>query len=103
MNATGHPGRRLIVLAVLSVGALWAGAAASRAEEEAVPSRSSRAAEPAASHAAAGRSTRAPEASGAAKIDAKLDQILANQERILSRLDEVMEELKIVKIRATVR
>ena len=37
----------------------------------------------------------------AKKLDAKLDQILANQEKILQRFDEVMEELRIVKIRAT--
>ena len=35
------------------------------------------------------------------KLDAKLDQILANQEKLFQRLDEVMEELKIVKVRAT--
>ena len=38
-----------------------------------------------------------------AKLDAKLDEILANQQRILARLDEVMEELKIIKIRATLK
>ena len=37
------------------------------------------------------------------KLDAKLDQILQNQEQIFQRLDEVMEELKIVKVRATLR
>ena len=36
-------------------------------------------------------------------VEAKLDDILAHQEQILQRLDQVMEELKIVKIRATVR
>ena len=37
------------------------------------------------------------------KVEAKLNDILARQEQILQRLDQVMEELKIVKIRATVR
>lgn len=37
------------------------------------------------------------------KVEAKLNDILARQEQILQRLDQVMEELRIVKIRATVR
>ena len=37
------------------------------------------------------------------KLQDKLDQILANQRTILQRLDQMMEELKIVKIRATLR
>jgi len=37
------------------------------------------------------------------KVLGKLDEILTNQQTIMSRLDEVMEELKIVKIRATLR
>ena len=40
---------------------------------------------------------------GGSAVQAKLDHIIENQERILKRLDEVMEELKIVKIRATLR
>ena len=36
-------------------------------------------------------------------LERKLDDMLAGQQAILKRLDEVMEELKIVKIRATVR
>lgn len=39
--------------------------------------------------------------SSTAKLEKKLDQILANQEQILKRFDDVMEELRIVKIRAT--
>ncbi len=35
------------------------------------------------------------------KIAAKLDQVLANQDTILQRFDEVMEELRIIKVRAT--
>ena len=37
------------------------------------------------------------------RILAKLDQILAGQEVIQHRLDEMMEELRIVKMRATLR
>lgn len=37
----------------------------------------------------------------AASIEKKLDQILANQQAILSRFDAVMEELRIIKVRAT--
>ena len=36
-------------------------------------------------------------------IEKKLDQILANQETILRRFDQVMEELRIIKVRATLR
>ncbi|MBI4342161.1 MAG: hypothetical protein HY599_02200 [Candidatus Omnitrophica bacterium] len=36
-------------------------------------------------------------------LEAKLNEILENQQKILKRLDEVMAELQIVKIRATVR
>ena len=36
-----------------------------------------------------------------AKILKKLDQVVANQEAILHRFDEVMEELRIIKIRAS--
>jgi hypothetical protein len=95
---------RMPLLAAVCVGVSWIGANVSRAaEEEAIPSRSSRTQPVVRTGTDAGRSTRSSETGGAAKIEAKLDQILGNQERILARLDEVMEELKIVKIRATVR
>ncbi len=38
-----------------------------------------------------------------AKVLQKLDQILEHQQQMLKRFDEVMEELKIIKIRATMR
>ena len=38
-----------------------------------------------------------------AKLEAKLDQILENQDQILKRFDDVMEELRIVKVRATLK
>ncbi len=37
------------------------------------------------------------------RIEEKLDQILANQQTILGKFDEVMNELHVVKIRATVK
>lgn len=37
------------------------------------------------------------------RLEEKLDQVLANQQTILQRFDQVMEELRIVKVRATVR
>ena len=36
-------------------------------------------------------------------VEGMLEKILANQQRILARLDEVMKELQIVKIRATLK
>ena len=36
-------------------------------------------------------------------IEKKLDEILANQAAILQRFDQVMEELRIIKVRATLR
>ena len=37
------------------------------------------------------------------RLSAKLDQVLANQQKILARFDEIMQELAIVKVRATPR
>ena len=50
--------------------------------------------------AASSRSTAGPVS--LKSLDAKLDQIAEQQERILKRLDEVMAELQIVKVRATI-
>ena len=36
-----------------------------------------------------------------ARLESKLDQILANQQTILQRFDQIMEELRIIKVRAT--
>ena len=41
--------------------------------------------------------------SGAKVLEGKLNEVLDNQQKILKRLDEVMAELQIVKIRATMR
>ena len=105
-------GSRAVVaagLAILCGIAPWWGRVinAKAAEEEEVPTRSTRST----THATASRSADTSRSSRAAssdsgreaRIEAKLDQILANQEQILAKLDAVMEELKIVKIRATVR
>ncbi len=37
------------------------------------------------------------------KVLSRLDEILAAQQQMLTRLDEVMEELKVIKARATTR
>ncbi|MBI4597225.1 MAG: hypothetical protein HY737_02345 [Candidatus Omnitrophica bacterium] len=88
------------LLVALSVGigigwmsrpAVWA------AEEDATPPvRSSRAT----TKSAAASTTSS--SSGNAKLEKKLDEILANQQDILKRFDAVMEELKIIKVRATI-
>jgi len=36
-------------------------------------------------------------------LESKLDTVVQTQQEILQRLDEIMEELKVVKIRATLR
>jgi hypothetical protein len=36
-----------------------------------------------------------------AAVDQKINKVLANQERILTELDEIKKELEIVKVRAT--
>lgn len=96
---------RGVLLALVCAGAFWVVASLSRAaEEETAPTHSTRAGRTTTPQMAdTNRSTRTSDTGRAARVEAKLDQVLANQERILARLDEVMEELKIVKIRATVR
>ena len=82
-------------------GLLLAAAGVARAlAEEAAPTTSSRT-----SHAAAAPASRSTSAGAVTPkmLEAKLDEILDNQQKILKRLDEVMAELQIVKIRATVR
>lgn len=65
---------------------------------EDVPTSSSR--KPATSSA----SSRAPVAPVSLKsLENKMDEILNRQSQILKRLDEVMAELQIVKVRATIR
>ena len=94
-------------LAVLCGIALWGLAGIGRAAtEEEVPTHSSRssASQTSASRSAdTTRSTHGSDTGREARIEAKLDQILTNQDQMLVKLDAVMEELKIVKIRATVR
>ena len=89
-------------LALLCGIALWGSARIGRAAtDEEAPTSSSRSS--ASRTSTTSRSTRASETGREARIEEKLDQILANQDRMFAKLDEVMEELKIVKIRATVR
>ena len=96
--------RRVILLTAAALSGMWAMVGITRAEEEVAPTRSSRSGGSASTRAAdTGRSSRAPETGATARVEAKLDQVLANQEQIMARLDQVLEELKIVKIRATVR
>ena len=86
-----------VVLGLVAIGGpLQVGAAD---DAPAVPSRSSRASSsaPSGGHAAAGGAT------SVQGLEAKLNEILEKQQQILTRLDEVMSELQIVKIRATVR
>ena len=97
----------MVWLALLCGIALWGSAGIGRAAtDEDAPTSSSRSSAGRTStspSADASRSTRASDTGREAKIEAKLDQILANQDRMFAKLDEVMEELKIVKIRATLR
>lgn len=51
-----------------------------------------------------GRAARTSSATADRKLlEGKLDEILDHQQQILKRLDQVMEELRVVKIRATMR
>lgn len=53
----------------------------------------------AAEEGASSRSSRGENAT----LEDKLDQILSNQQLILQKFDAVMEELRIIKVRATLR
>ena len=88
----------LVVGASIALG-LWSHAAASDVEDS---SRSSR---PPRSSAKATGTKPSPDDQRAelVRLDEKLDRVLTNQERILKKFDEVLEELRIVKVRATLR
>ena len=49
------------------------------------------------------RTARSTPGGSESDIAERLNEILENQQRILSRLDEVMKELQVVKLRATQR
>ena len=92
MTRTAHRMRTtasigLLVLFIFGLG-LWVKSETQAAE----PGRSSRSSRPPSSGDGTGEDV----------VARKLDQVLATQETILQRLDEVMEELRIVKIRATI-
>lgn len=78
----------LLVASILGLG-LWVKAETQAAESSGRSSRASRS------------TTSSVDGTGEDAVARKLDQVLANQETIFRRLDEVMEELRIVKIRAT--
>ena len=79
---------------------------AAEEEEQAAPSPS----RPPAARSSRGGSSREPSASAAssssaastAKLEKKLDQVLANEQEILKRFDQVMEELRIIKVRSSI-
>ena len=103
---SGSNGRSTAKWAALGIGMLMAmlvltvGSRRLIAEEE-------QAAAPQAPAASSNRSTRAAHAGGGASsskstgTSAKLDKIIEHQEQILAKLDDVLKELQIVKIRAT--
>jgi hypothetical protein len=101
--------RRAAVVALVS--ALWVtawslGTAPTRAAEDDVPTRSTRSgsSRPAVRGGEdSSRSTRTSDEGREGRLEAKLDQVLANQDAMLAKLDQMMEELKVIKIRATVR
>ena len=49
------------------------------------------------------RATSSESKSGNDKLERKLDQILEHQQAILHKFDDVMEELRVIKIRASQR
>jgi len=51
-------------------------------------------------HLASAQGSREPK-SDVAVLEKKLNQVLANQQTILQKLDAMMEELRIIKVRAT--
>ena len=77
----------LLLVSILGLG-LWVKAETQAAESSGRSSRAS-------------RSSSSVDGMDENAVAQKLDQVLANQETIFRRLDEVMEELGIVKIRAT--
>ena len=86
----------LIALGVGSGVALWS-AATSRAEQETGKSSRDVLGKP------RQEETRDSGSASTSALEKKLDRILANQETILQRFDQVMEELRIIKVRATIR
>ena len=82
-------------MGIMMLGLAVIGLAAPLHAED-VPSTSSRA-----THSATGRSSGGTISLQA--LEAKLNEILDKQQQILTRLDEVMAELQVVKVRATIR
>ena len=75
------------------VGMLLGAAAGWSANDDTSSNKSSR----------SSRASTAKEGGGGANIEAKLDEILSTQQTILQQFDAVMEELRIIKVRSTLR
>ena len=102
---SGSNGRGATLWAALGIGMLMAMLALTLGSRRLV-AEEEQAASPETSAARNDRSTRAGAGGGAsssksAGTSAKLDQIIEHQEQILAKLDDVLKELQIVKIRAT--
>ena len=93
-QTTRKHGAWVLLIVGIGLGTCLFSAVESMAEEAARPTRS----------VLGGAASGASSASGKdAGVERKLDQILANQETILQRFDQVMEELRIIKVRSTSR
>lgn len=91
-----------LLVALVSGGALAAYADETASDEESQPHTQAPPA-PVVTMTVTSPPPRPPAAADIAKLEQKLNEILQHQAQILQRLDQVMEELRIVKIRATVR
>lgn len=95
---------RLLGLGIGLGVCLWS-AAGSRAYEEEGAAKPAEAVKASRSVLGSGAKQTESGVSSQAKnsLEKKLDEILANQKTILQRFDQVMEELRIIKVRATLR
>lgn len=80
----------LVVMTSLSLGWLWHQSISVAEESTSKDRRSS-------SSGSQGKS------GDLSHLESKLDQVLGNQQTILKKFDEVMDELRIIKVRATLR
>ena len=93
----GNPRLAVIAGLLLAVG-MGTGVVFSQDDAE-PPTRSSRPAKPAGTSSASDTG----KDKDLAAIERKLDQIIQTQSAILQKFDAVMEELRIIKVRATIR
>ena len=95
--------RSLVIVLTIGVSvSLWS-MAASSADEASDRASRSRTRSSVTSAEQSSQSDQSKEKDRDAQIERKLDEILSNQQTILQRFDAVMEELRIIKIRATLR